>query len=76
MKAELEIDFKTPAHAKKALGVIKSKEFSDKVRMSLSAKGAVLVIRIQATGFAALRARITSLLRDVKVVMDAISLVK
>ncbi|MEM4255279.1 MAG: KEOPS complex subunit Pcc1 [Candidatus Norongarragalinales archaeon] len=75
MKAEVEIIFASPAHAKKAVGIIKTKEFSDKASVRLSAKGATLTARVDAKTFSALRARTTSLLRDLKVVFDAISLV-
>lgn len=76
MKAEFEIDFATPALAKKALETIEAKEFSDKARVLLSASGSVLKARIEGKGFAALRARTTSFLRDVKIVFDAIALAK
>ncbi|MFH1056740.1 MAG: KEOPS complex subunit Pcc1 [Candidatus Micrarchaeota archaeon] len=76
MKALLEIDFETPALARKALGIIKAKEFSDKATLSLSVKGSVLRAEVGGKGFAALRARVTSFLRDAKVVFDAISLVE
>lgn len=74
LKAELEIDFATEKLAKKALKIITAKEFSDKASLSLSTRGSVLKARIEGKGFAALRARTTSFLRDVKVVFDAIAL--
>jgi tRNA threonylcarbamoyladenosine modification (KEOPS) complex Pcc1 subunit len=76
MKATLEIGFKSPDHVKKALKIIKAKEFSDKVSATLSVKGKILRAKIEGENFAALRARTTSLLRDLKVVFDAISLVE
>ena len=76
LKAEFEIDFATPALAKKALETIKAKEFSVKASVLLSVRGSVLKARIEGKGFAALRARTTSFLRDVKIVFDAIALAK
>ena len=76
MKAEIEIEFKNPVHASKALKIIKAKEFSDKVSTSFSVKGNAFKAKIEGKNFAALRARTTSLLRDLKVVFDAISLVE
>lgn len=76
MKAEFEIVFASPESARKALRVIRTKEISGKVKVSLSVEKNVLNARIEAKGFAPLRARITSMLRDLKVVFDAISIVE
>ena len=76
MKSEIEIEFKTPIHAAKALKIIRAKEFSDKVSASLSVKGNAFRAKVEGKNFAVLRARTTSLLRDLKVVFDAISLVE
>lgn len=74
MKAELEIEFASASHARKALKAIKTKEFSDKASVSLRVSGSSLKAKISGKGFPALRARTTSFLRDLKVVLDAFSL--
>jgi len=74
LKAELEVEFSNAGHARKALKIIKTKEFSDKASVFLSVSGSRLKARIEGKGFAALRARTTSFLRDLKAVFDAISL--
>ena len=43
--------------------------------VSFAVKGSALHVNVDAKNFASLRARLTSLLRDLKVVFDAIQLV-
>lgn len=76
MEAEIEIEFKTRELAQKALKILKGKEVSDKVKISYSVEGKVLEVEVEAKSFAVLRARVTSLLRDLKVVLDSIALVE
>lgn len=74
MKATLEIDFDSPELARKAALVVGAE--ADK-RSSLSSRvdKSVLVLHITASGFAALRARVTSALRDIRVFLDAAAVV-
>ena len=75
-KGVIEMEFESPAQARKALKIIKTKEFSEKISLSLKAKGNKLEATVKSKSFALMRARITSLLRDLKVVLDSIALVK
>ena len=76
MKAKVEVSFANPAIAKRALGVLKIDAPNDKVEVKMKAVGSEVIAEFEAKSFASLRARVTSFFRDVRVFMDAVSLVK
>ncbi|MBU1197218.1 CTAG/PCC1 family protein [Candidatus Micrarchaeota archaeon] len=78
MNASFEIEFSSAKHAKHALQVIKSDQ-SSKVVLSVKAapkNPKAIYCRIESHSFAALRARATSLLRDVKIARDTFAFIE
>ena len=76
LKAVLEVDFDSSAHAKKALAVLKKSQLKGETTIELTVTGKTVKAVVKAPRFAVLRARVTSLLRDFKVIQDAFSLSK
>ncbi len=76
MKAVLELDFETPQMAKKAKQLLEREELDDKSKVELSAKGKTVTAAVTGERFALLRARVTGLLRNAKIVYDSIEIVK
>lgn len=78
MNASFEIDFATPSQAKRALVILKPSDSGAKGTLSVKkipGKPASLYYIVTAPSFAVLRARVTSLLRDLKVAQDAFEFV-
>ncbi|MFH0922536.1 MAG: KEOPS complex subunit Pcc1 [Candidatus Micrarchaeota archaeon] len=76
MNALFEVSFASEQLARTAKGVLTFAEISDKSSMELNVEKNVLKARIEAKNFASLRARSVSFLRDVKVFLDSVELVK
>jgi tRNA threonylcarbamoyladenosine modification (KEOPS) complex Pcc1 subunit len=76
MKALLEIDFRDSAEAKKVLGILGKKDEGPRAVFEAKAVGKKVVATVSAKSFSALRARTTTLLRDLKAVFDVTNLVE
>ena len=74
MKALLEIDFDSPQLARKAALVVGC-EVDKRSSLSYRVDKSVLVLHIAASGFAPLRARVNSVLRDIRVFLDAAAVI-
>lgn len=74
MKATLEIAFNNPKMARKALNSLKQEtSFKKKSSAEMGVRGNVLLIGIEAKGFAALRATVHSYLRLLNVVFSVLN---
>ena len=67
MKTVLEIAFKDSAEAARAAKVLKSEPLGAKAKVGIASKGEVLVVTVSAADFSTLRARTTSIFRDLRV---------
>ncbi|MBI5176617.1 hypothetical protein HY995_00855 [Candidatus Micrarchaeota archaeon] len=76
MKAILEIGFADEAEAKLAIRSLGAGMKTRRSSVGYSLKGAALVVCVEAADFTALRAAATSALRDLRVVIDSISVAK
>ena len=72
MKCLLEIPFNSEKKAKTALNVLIKTEsiLGERSTASFSQKGKTVNINVSASDFTALRAKVTTLLRDLKVIID------
>lgn len=72
MKCSFEIPFSTLKSAKDALKVLTETEsvLSDRSSAEFSLNGTNVLIDVSASDFTALRAKCTTLLRDLKVIID------
>lgn len=72
MKCSFEIPFNTAKSAKDALKVLTETEsvLSDRSSAKFTLKGTSVLIDVSASDFTALRAKCTTLLRDLKVIID------
>lgn len=73
MEAVLRISFQSPARAKLARGLVVAAHGK---AVSAAARGKVLEVVVKGSRFADLRAKVTSLFRDLKVIIDSMALVK
>ena len=72
MKSELLIPFASPAQAAMAVKAVASDGFeSARAQVQCTASGSSFKAVVTASDFAALRARTTSLLRDLRVFIDS-----
>ena len=76
MKAVLELDFESEKMAKKAAQLLEREELNGKSSVELKAAGKKVVAEVAAERFALLRARVTVLLRNAKIVYDSIELIE
>lgn len=72
MKCSFEIPFNTAKSAKDALKVLTETEsvLSERSSAEFSLNGTNVLIEVKASDFTALRAKCTTLLRDLKVIID------
>lgn len=75
MNALLQVEFPDAKRASKALKILRTKELFDKSKAEMRVKGNVLLIEVEARSYAPLRARVTSVMREIKIVLDAVSIV-
>ena len=75
MRAVIELDFASAEEAAKAEKLLERKELNNMSKITLSAKGKKVVAIVTAERFALLRARITGLMRNARIVYDSIELV-
>ncbi|MBI5228757.1 hypothetical protein HY991_01505 [Candidatus Micrarchaeota archaeon] len=75
-EAEFEIPFEEEKDAVKVIQVIGKKDESKKTMMSVKREGKKVEIEIKAVDFSSLRAKSTTLLRDLKAVLDTLSLIR
>ncbi len=73
MKIKIEVEFKNGEEASNAAKII-SNEKNEKISLKRQIRGRKLIIEIKAASFSSLRARTTSILRDLKVIRDAFSI--
>ena len=74
MKAVLEVPMASASQAKLALKAVSGDGFETaRAQLSCTASGSTLRAVVTATDFAALRARTTSLFRDLKVFLDSVA---
>ncbi|MBI4406691.1 hypothetical protein HY571_02140 [Candidatus Micrarchaeota archaeon] len=77
MKAIIEVAFKSEKEAKQAMSILKASKTDEPTRASVSVKtkGEKLVVTVTAKDYAALRALTTTLLRDLRVVIDGFEII-
>lgn len=75
MNASFEVGFPSEEDAGKALKILGKSSEGPRASVKVMQRGSSLEVTIKADSFAALRARSTSLLRDLKIVMDSFKLV-
>lgn len=77
LRAVFEIEFESPEAVRKALAAVRQKNpVSVKAALAYAVNKSVLRATITAKGFAPLRALSSSFLRDVRVFLDSLEVVK
>lgn len=78
MKCNFEIPFSSEKSAKNALKVLTETEsiLSDRSKAQFTVKGKIVHIIVEAGDFTALRAKCTTLLRDLKVIIDTNTIIE
>lgn len=75
MKAVFEVEFADQQQARKILGILGKKDETKKTILKIKQSGKKLIASIEARDFPGLRARATTLLRDLKAILDSIKFV-
>ncbi len=75
MNALLQVEFPDRRLAAKALKILRTRDLPGKSAVEMRVKENALLVAVDSASYSSLRARVTSVLREIKLVFDAISIV-